>query len=639
MTTDHNKDIATITYNHLNLPTQVTKTDGQYIQYIYDAAGIKLAQEVYNASAVFQKRTDYAGEFIYETTPSVPRALQFIQHEEGRIMPARSEYQYHLKDHLGNVRLTFTTKPETTSYLATMETENEQQETQAEGFQITASARCNGIEELNHTPADQIGTAGEVLRLNASREVAAGLSKSLQVQAGDNLSLKVYAKYADLRNNQSNVGTALLSLLASGAYTTQVLENGMVELFDGAGTSMGVMGSNSTPAGDVPAAYLNYTLFDEDMVPIPGAAGFQQISKAALIDPLTGLNQPHEELTLVVPEITQAGYINIWVSHDGTQNYDIYFDDLSIDHQHGPVVQADDYYPFGLTFNSWKRAGMLKNDFLYNGKEMQDELDLEWFAFGARYHDAALGRFFNIDPKAETYSFQSPFAYGANNPIKYIEVNGEGPGDVVVKRRTRFNKPDKNGNYNIKTIHDLGHTGVAGFKKNTETGKTEVVLDIAYNNRFVDGPFKTNNPNSRLNKDNPGLFDEVQAHEEGHADQYEDVLKNDDTFSYGDYKGSIVEVFDNALSDIQSNHQGMMDNAKSEGEANDIKKSFANSVSTLVGSLSNQTYNKVQGKYNGKTNTENDANRRATSKLRSNGKSINYINNNKKIMYDGKPLE
>ncbi len=431
MITDHNKDIATITYNHLNLPAQVTKTDGQYIQYIYDAAGIKLAQEVYNASAVLQKRTDYVGEFIYETTPSVPRSLQFIQHEEGRIMPDRSEYQYHLKDHLGNVRLTFTTKPETISYLATMETENEQQETQAEGFQITASARYNGIEELNHTPADQIGTAGEVLRLNASRGVAAGLSKSLQVQAGDNLSLKVYAKYADLRNNQSNVGTALLSLLASGAYTTQVLENGMVELFDGAGTSMGVMGSNSTPAGDVPMAYLNYTLFDEDMVPIPDAGGFQQISKAALIDPLTGLNQPHEEITLNVPEITQAGYIYIWVSHDGTQNYDIYFDDLSIDHQHGPVVQADDYYPFGLSFNSWKRDGGKENDFLYNGFEEQTELDWGVYDYQARYYDPATGRFLNVDPAADLMRRYSPYVYAFDNPIRYIDPDGMVPLDNV----------------------------------------------------------------------------------------------------------------------------------------------------------------------------------------------------------------
>lgn len=56
------------------------------------------------------KATDYRGEFIYETN-----VLQFVNHEECHIVMTGStpEYQYHLKDHLGNVRTTFTTKDET----------------------------------------------------------------------------------------------------------------------------------------------------------------------------------------------------------------------------------------------------------------------------------------------------------------------------------------------------------------------------------------------------------------------------------------------------------------------------------------------------------------------------------------------
>jgi len=43
-------------------------------------------------------------------------------------------------------------------------------------------------------------------------------------------------------------------------------------------------------------------------------------------------------------------------------------------------------------------------------------------------YDPAVARFMTIDPLAENYQFQSPFAYAANNPIKFIDVNGEGPG-------------------------------------------------------------------------------------------------------------------------------------------------------------------------------------------------------------------
>ncbi len=49
------------------------------------------------------------------------------------------------------------------------------------------------------------------------------------------------------------------------------------------------------------------------------------------------------------------------------------------------------------------------------------------YDYGARFYDAALARFHNLDPKAENYSFHSPFVYGANNPIKYIDKNGESP--------------------------------------------------------------------------------------------------------------------------------------------------------------------------------------------------------------------
>src|SRR5690606_28713354 len=126
LTKDDNKGITAITYNHLNLPVKVNKGTTNYILYTYDATGRKLKQQVYGTTP---KTTDYAGEFIYEND-----TLRFINHEEGRILPDTSstaqhpcEYQYHLKDHLGNVRVTFSEKTTTTEYATSFEeTTNEE---------------------------------------------------------------------------------------------------------------------------------------------------------------------------------------------------------------------------------------------------------------------------------------------------------------------------------------------------------------------------------------------------------------------------------------------------------------------------------------------------------------------------------
>ena len=52
--------------------------------------------------------------------------------------------------------------------------------------------------------------------------------------------------------------------------------------------------------------------------------------------------------------------------------------------------------------------------------------------YGARFYDPAIARFTTVDPLAEQYSFQNPYAYAANNPIKYIDYMGMGPEHIIV---------------------------------------------------------------------------------------------------------------------------------------------------------------------------------------------------------------
>ena len=89
--------------------------------------------------------------------------------------------------------------------------------------------------------------------------------------------------------------------------------------------------------------------------------------------------------------------------------------------------QATGYYPFGLAHG---HGNLNLNRYLFSGKELQDQSLggklLGLYDFGSRFYDPTLGRWFNVDPKLE---FVSPYGYCANNPVLYIDPNGE---DIVL---------------------------------------------------------------------------------------------------------------------------------------------------------------------------------------------------------------
>ena len=103
MTRDLNKGIQSIAYNELNLPVVVDFGEGNRIEWVYSASGAKLRKTVYFAGGL-STVTDYSGSFVYED-----EALDFFHTTEGRVEVDGSnfDYQYALKDHLGNVRVMF----------------------------------------------------------------------------------------------------------------------------------------------------------------------------------------------------------------------------------------------------------------------------------------------------------------------------------------------------------------------------------------------------------------------------------------------------------------------------------------------------------------------------------------------------
>jgi RHS repeat-associated protein len=90
------------------------------------------------------------------------------------------------------------------------------------------------------------------------------------------------------------------------------------------------------------------------------------------------------------------------------------------------VAQSNDPYPFGMNMAGLTYpVGSPKNSYLYNGKELQDELGLNWYDYGNRFYDPVIGRFTTQDRFSEKYASMTPYQYGANNPILFIDVNGD----------------------------------------------------------------------------------------------------------------------------------------------------------------------------------------------------------------------
>jgi len=317
------------------------------------------------------------------------------------------DYQYNLKDHLGNTRVTFSTTPENYSMVETFETGDDN------GFQdlhrFTNTNANTTIEDSNQLPGDEV----ELLQSGQT-----GAMVFIGMNKGDTVDLSVQANYEVAPSGNSFLGTAFGTLFSSfdNIYGSGAGEAGVSSAptdFENALTGAGMTGKGNSSTA--PRAFLNYLLFDKSMNYI--SAGFVQLTTAA-----QGVGV-HE--TLFVDDIVaeQEGYVLAYLSNENTEAVNVHFDDFTIYHGKTNVVQSDDYYPFGLTFNSYSRTASTPQNFKYNGKELQEETG--WLDYGRRMYQPEIGRFFNQDRYSEKYTDLTPYHYTANNPIMYMDMNGD----------------------------------------------------------------------------------------------------------------------------------------------------------------------------------------------------------------------
>ena len=304
---------------------------------------------------------------------------------------------------------------------------------------------------LNATTRVTDGTASSgvsACKLNAASNKTLGPFKTLRLQKNDVVQVSVQALYkSEVSSSLAWNWTPYLSTASNVGGSRKRQEHNFT-----AGRHQFSMRPVVNPAASqVPKAYVQYLFYDEN---------YTFIRSEIKMVPLAAKNtwQP-----LVLTDLTAEvdGYVQVLVANESNQ--DVYFDELSILYKPAIAVQENHFSPFGNNLVGIEKQGQPDHKFQYNGKEKQSELGLNWTDYGARNYDPQLGRFHTQDRFADKYHPLSPYQYAANNPMLYIDVNG----DSLALR-----EQNKGG---IDGFKGIVSSGSGGFYKANVDAKTGLV--------------------------------------------------------------------------------------------------------------------------------------------------------------------
>ena len=420
MTVDNNKAISLIRYNHLNLPDSIVVTSKGNIKYIYDAAGTKLKKITTEGSTAIT--TLYQGEVVYRND-----TLEFVGMEEGRIrfnfLDATMNYDYFVKDHLGNVRLVLTEEKDTSIYpMVKFEDGTYSNESiYYENVNVERTPRPGNFYDTTNN--------GQKVQLLRKSTQAIGTGKLLKVMAKDRLHVRVdyYIQNDATDNSNANGVSSVISALTSLINTSSVTET-----FHGEGNAITGNLNNSFPftnflapqgagqSSSNPKAYLNILFFDEQ---------FRFVSQNSEIVQVTtkGSGQTILKISGDAKDAAKNGYVYVFVNNES--NNLVYFDNMQITHERGPIIEETHYYPFGLTMAGISSKALnfgrpTNKENTFQGQRFDDELGLNWIQFKWRNHDPQIGRFIEIDPLAEKYVYNSTYAFSENKVTGHVELEG-----------------------------------------------------------------------------------------------------------------------------------------------------------------------------------------------------------------------
>ena len=145
--------------------------------------------------------------------------------------------------------------------------------------------------------------------------------------------------------------------------------------------------------------------------------------------------------------------------------------------QDGSARQCNQYYPYG---KSW--SGGYSQPYLYNGKEIDVMHGLEWYDYGARMYEPGICRFMTMDPLCEKYYNISPYAYCGNNPVRYVDPDGNKIVDSKKRNAVYINNDKilftKYATPSIKRVVNSLQLTQEGKKMLTQAVQSDILVEI-----------------------------------------------------------------------------------------------------------------------------------------------------------------
>ncbi|MES2560875.1 MAG: RHS repeat-associated core domain-containing protein [Bacteroidota bacterium] len=466
------------TWFTINKPITVTKSEDDYVNYVYDAMGNMLQKRsTTKVAGVSQtKITNYILDVVYEgNTPNL------VMHEEGRIRKVantsgpgtRYQYDYFLKDHIGNIRSVITETQ--TFYFGVNDYDAnpgslqfplnpgpikplpfdpvlctcppyvcvdclpkpKKPEPCAECITDWPENNLNPILILVKDPGNKDGF-GEVDLFNyfqneeqeyeeaepvdltpiLPRAISNGVMYKTSVD--DRIYVGIDASYMNTLDPAVNFPLEeYIQTMLGADLTSEGLPASIIS--DLVSDSIRWDSLVPAPSGygpDQNNTFLNYILFDENMnIQVEVTS---EISKAN-IETRLGMSSAYITIPL-------NGYLYVFTSNKPFISTAQTF--LKVVSWQPSVVEEFHYYPFGLTFDVNTGLTSQTSNILYNSqsKEQKEFKDgsgiahgLEWYDFMARSYDPQIGRWMQPDPLMQ---HASPYLAMGNNPVSFTDPTG-----------------------------------------------------------------------------------------------------------------------------------------------------------------------------------------------------------------------